>query len=44
MVRHLTQKRVWFAEALISVAASELQWLIAQVKEWSRSLNKAIGL
>ena len=44
MVRELTQKRVWFAEALISATADEVQRLIAQAKEWARSLNKTVGL
>jgi len=44
VVRELTQKRVWFAEALISATADEVQRLIAQAKEWARSLNKTVGL
>jgi hypothetical protein len=44
VVRELTQKRVWFAEALISATADEVQRLIAQAKEWARSLDKAVGL
>ena len=44
VVRELTQKRVWFAEALISATADEVQRLIAQAKEWARSLNKTVAL
>jgi hypothetical protein len=44
VVRELTQKRVWFAEALISATADEVQRLIARAKEWARSLNKTVGL
>jgi hypothetical protein len=43
-VRELTQKRVWFAEALISATADEVQRLIAQAKEWATSLNKTVSL
>jgi hypothetical protein len=44
VVRELTQKRVWFAEALISATANEVQRLIAKAKEWARSLNKTVSL
>src|SRR5271157_1026351 len=44
VVRELTQKRVWFAEALISATADEVRRLIAQAKAWARSLNKTVGL
>ena len=44
VVRELTQKRVWFAEALISATASEVQRLIAKAKEWATSLNKPVSL
>src|SRR6478609_967735 len=44
VVRELTQKRVWFAEALISATADEVQRLIAQAKEWAKSLNKTVSL
>ncbi len=44
VVRELTQKRVWFAEALISATADEVQRLVAQAKEWATSLGKVIGL
>jgi hypothetical protein len=44
VVRELTQKRVWFAEPLISATAAEVQRLIAQAKEWAESLGKPVGL
>lgn len=42
VVRELTQKRVWFAEALISATAAEVQRLIAQAREWAERLNKPV--
>jgi len=44
VVRELTQKRVWFAEALISATANEVQRLIAKAKDWATSLNKTVSL
>ena len=44
VVRELTQKRVWFAEALISATADEVRRLIAKAKEWATSLNKPVAL
>jgi len=44
VVRELTQKRVWFAEALISATADEVRRLIATSKEWAESLGKPVGL
>jgi len=44
VVRELTQKRVWFAEALISATADEVQRLIAQAKEWAAALDKPVAL
>ena len=44
VVRELTQKRVWFAEALISATADEVQRLIARAKKWATSLNKTVSL
>ena len=43
-MRELTQKRVWFAEALISATAAEVPRLIAQAKEWAAALGKTVGL
>ncbi len=44
VVRELTGKRVWFAEALISATAAEVQRLIATAKTWATSLGKTVGL
>ena len=44
VVRELTQKRVWFAEALISATSVEVRRLIAKAKEWSELLGKPVGL
>jgi hypothetical protein len=44
VVRELTQKRVWFAEPLISATADEVRRLIIQAKEWAESLGKPVGL
>ncbi len=44
VVRELTQKRVWFAEALISATNDEVQRLIAKAKEWATSFNKTVSL
>ena len=44
VVRELTQKRVWFAEALISATADEVRRLIAQAKGWAEALGKPVAL
>ena len=44
VVRELTRKRVWFAEALISATDDEVRRLIATAKEWARSLGKTVKL
>ena len=44
VVRELTQKRVWFAEPLISATADEVQRLIAKAREWAESLGKPVAL
>ncbi|HEY2565263.1 MAG TPA: hypothetical protein VGI44_16245 [Acidimicrobiales bacterium] len=44
VVRELTGKRVWFAEALLSATAGEVQRLIAKAKEWAASLDKPVAL
>jgi hypothetical protein len=43
-VRELTQKRVWFAEALISATEAEVRRLIAQAKQWAEILGKPVAL
>jgi hypothetical protein len=44
VVRELTQKRVWFAEALISATADEVRRLIARSKQWTDDLGKPVAL
>ena len=44
VVRELTQKRVWFAEPLLSATADEVRRLIIKAKEWAESLGKPVGL
>jgi hypothetical protein len=44
VVRELTQKRVWFAEALISATAAEVRRLIAQARRWAELLGKRVVL
>jgi hypothetical protein len=44
VVRELTQKRVWFAEPLISATADEVRRLIAQAKAWAERLNLRVVL
>jgi hypothetical protein len=44
VVRELTQKRVWFAEPLISATADEVRRLITQAKAWAESLGKPVVL
>jgi hypothetical protein len=40
----LTQKRVWFAEPLISATAAEVRRLITKAKEWAEALGKTVAL
>jgi hypothetical protein len=44
VVRELTQKRVWFAEPLISATAAEVRRLIAKAKAWAEALGKKVEL
>jgi hypothetical protein len=44
VVRELTRKRVWFAEALISATEDEIRRLIPKAKEWAQSLGTPVGL
>jgi len=44
VVRELTQKRVWFAEPLLSATADEVRRLIAKAKEWAEALGTPVGL
>jgi hypothetical protein len=44
VVRELTGKRVWFAEALLSATADEVRRLILQAKRWAEALDKPVVL
>jgi hypothetical protein len=44
VVRELTQKRVWFAEPLLSATEDEIRRLIQKAKEWAQSLGLSVGL
>jgi hypothetical protein len=44
VVRELTQKRVWFAEPLISATEGEVRCLIQKAKAWAESLGTPVGL
>src|SRR5262249_49708395 len=44
VVRELTGKRVWFAEPLLSAAATEVRRLIARAKQWADALGKPVAL
>jgi hypothetical protein len=44
VVRELTGKRVWFAEALLSATAAEVRRLIAQARGWAEDLGKTVAL
>jgi hypothetical protein len=44
VVRELTQKRVWFAEPLISSAAAEVCQLLARAREWAQRLGLSVAL
>jgi len=44
VVRELTQKRIWFAEPLISATADEVRHLIAQAKRWADALGTPVAL
>ena len=44
VVRELTQKRIWFAEPLLSATADEVRRLIVTAKQWAESLGKPVAL
>jgi hypothetical protein len=44
VVRELTQKRVWFAEPLLSATEDEVRCLIKKAEEWVQSLGTTVGL
>lgn len=44
VVRELRSKRVWFAEALLSGSAEEVQRVLRKAKEWAEQLGKPVEL
>ena len=44
VVRELTRKRVWFAEALLSATEAEVRRLISQARRWAEHLGKPVKL
>src|SRR3954467_3126650 len=44
VIRELTQKRIWFAEPLLSATAVEVRRLIARAKQWAEALGKPVAL
>jgi hypothetical protein len=42
VVRELTQKRVWFAESLISSSEAEVRRLIVRARQWAERLGKRV--
>jgi len=44
VVRELERKRVWFAEALLSSATTEVQQLLVQARMWAERLGKPVRL
>jgi hypothetical protein len=44
VVRELTGKRVWFAEALLCATADEVRRLLTRAKQWAHDLGKPVAL
>lgn len=44
VIRELTQKRIWFGEALVSSSADEVRRLIALARQWAERLGKQVEL
>jgi molybdopterin biosynthesis enzyme MoaB len=44
VVRELTQKRIWFGEALVSSSAAEVRRLIVLSRQWAERLGKRVRL
>jgi hypothetical protein len=44
VVRELTQKRIWFGEALVSSSAAEVRRLLALARQWAERLGKPVRL
>jgi hypothetical protein len=44
VVRELRRKRIWFAEALLSSATTEIRRLVVQAKQWAEHLGLPVAL
>jgi hypothetical protein len=44
VVRELSAKRIWFAQALLSSSTAEITQLIHKAKEWAEQLHKPVKL
>ena len=44
VVRELRQQRVWFAQALLSSATSEIRPLIVQARDWAKRLDRPVRM
>jgi hypothetical protein len=44
VVRELSQQRVWFAEALLSSATSEIRPLLVRAHDWAKRLERPVRL
>jgi hypothetical protein len=44
VVRELTQRRIWFGEALVCSSAAEVRRLLAQARQWCEQLGKPVRL
>ena len=44
VVRELTRRRVWFAEALLSATEAEVRRLITEARRWAERLGKPVKL
>src|SRR5512143_1385566 len=44
VVRELTEKRIWFAEPLLSATADEVRRLIKKAREWAEAIGKPVVL
>jgi hypothetical protein len=44
VVREVSRKRVWFAEALVSSSAAEVRRLLVQARQWAERLGKPVRL
>jgi hypothetical protein len=44
VVRELRQQRVWFAQALLSSATSEIRPLLVQARDWAKRLERPVRM